>query len=102
MVNNSTISESQEKTNIINQQFSSVFTNEKVSSLPDLEVSPYNPIVLEDINVEGVAKLLSNLQPHKAHGPDGIPAYLLKETATSMAPLLHQHQLPSDWKTALF
>ena len=54
--------------------------------------------------MEGVVKLLSDLQSHKAHGPDGIPAYLLKKTATSMAPLLthifkaslHQHQLPSD------
>ena len=88
MVNNSTISESQEKANVINQQFSSVFTNENVSTLPDLGFSPYNSIVTEDINVEGVAKLLSDLQSHKAHGPDGIPAYLLKETATSMAPLL--------------
>ena len=59
--------------------------------------------------MEGVAKLSFDLQSHKAHGPDGIPAYLLKETAISMAPLLtlifkaslHQHQLPSDWKTAL-
>ena len=109
MVNNSTISESQEKANVINQQFSSVFTNENVSTLPDLGFSPYNSIVTEDINVEGVAKLLSDLQSHKVHGPDGIPAYLLKETATSMAPLLtlifkaslHQHQLPTDWKTAL-
>ena len=109
MVNNSTISESQEKANVINQQFSSVFTNENVSTLPDLGFSPYNSIVTEDINVEGVAKLLSDLQSHKAHDPDGIPAYLLKETATSMAPLLtlifkaslHQHQLPTDWKTAL-
>ena len=109
VVNNSTISESQEKANVINQQFSSVFTDENVSTLPDLGFSPYNSIVTEDINVEGVAKLLSDLQSHKAHGPDGIPAYLLKETATSMAPLLtlifkaslHQHQLPTDWKTAL-
>ena len=46
------------------------------------------------------------LQSHKAHGPDGIPAYLLKETATSMAPLLtlifkashHQHQFPTQWR----
>ena len=109
VVNNSTISESQEKANVINQQFSSVFTDENVSTLPDLGFSPYNSIVTEDINVEGVAKLLSDLQSHKAHGPDDIPAYLLKETATSMAPLLtlifkaslHQHQLPTDWKTAL-
>ena len=60
-----------------------------MSLLSDLGFSPYDSIVAEDINVEGVAKLLlSDLQCHKAHCPDGIPAYLLKETATSMAPLL--------------
>ena len=56
-----------------------------------------------------MVKLLSDLQGHKAHGPDGIPARLLKETAYSMAPLLthiykaslHQRKLPHDWKTAL-
>ena len=64
---------------------------------------------MDDIHVDGVAKLLANLQGHKAHGPDGIPARLLKETAHSMAPLLthifkaslHQCKLPCDWKTAL-
>ena len=86
MVNNSAICESQEKANIISQQFSSVFTNENVSTLPDLGFSPYNSIVTEDINVEGVAKLLSDLQSHKAHSLDGIPAYLLKETSSRMAP----------------
>ena len=45
VVNNSTISESQEKANVINQQFSSVFTDENVSTLPDLAFSPYNSIV---------------------------------------------------------
>ena len=60
-----------------------LFTLSKnVSTLPDLEFSPFNSIVTEDINVEGLAKLLSDLQSHKAHGPGGIPTYLLKETAT--------------------
>ena len=39
---------------------------------------------MDDIHVDGVAKLLANLQGHKAHGPDGIPARLLKETAHSI------------------
>ena len=62
MVNNSTISESQEKASIINQQFLSVFTNENVSTLPDLGFSPYNSIVTENIDVEDLAKLLSDLR----------------------------------------
>ena len=33
-------------------------------------------------------KLLADTQSHKAHGPDKIPAHLLKETAYNMAPIL--------------
>ena len=52
---------------------------------------------------------MTGLQGHKAHGPDGIPAHLLKESAHNMALLLtyiykaslHQCRLPCDWKTAL-
>ena len=79
-----------------------------MSIIPDLEVSPYDSIVTEQIAVEGVEKLLNDLQSSKAHGPDEIPAHLLKQTASSMSPRLtlvfnaslHRHRLPSDWKTA--
>ena len=105
-VNGLTVSDSQEKANAINAQFLSVHTEEDVSTLPDLGTSPYNSIATEDITVEGVACLLADLQSHKAHGPDEIPARLLKETAYNMVPLLtlifkaslHQQHLPSDWK----
>ena len=108
-VNGITVSDAQGKAELFNQQFTSVFTNENTSALPDLGTSPFNTIVMDDIHVDGVAKLLANLQGHKAHGPDGIPAHLLKVTAHSMAPLLahiykasfHQCKLPHDWKTAL-
>ena len=103
------MSNAQEKAELINQQFTSVFTHENTSTLPDIGASPFSTIVEDNIHVDGVAKLLSDLQGHKAHGPDGIPARLLKETAYSMAPLLthiykaslHQCKLPYDWKTAL-
>ena len=54
----------------------------------DVGPSPYNSIITNDIAVEGVSTLLTNLQSHKAHGPDEILAHLLKETACSMVPLL--------------
>ena len=99
----------QEKAELINQQFTSVFTHENTSTLPDLVASSFPTIVPDNINVNDVEKLLSGLQGHKAHGPDGIPAHLLKESAHNMAPLLthiykaslHQCRLPCDWKTAL-
>ena len=43
---------------------------------------------MDDIVVScaGVVKLLKNLKPHKAGGPDGLPARLLKELAEEIAP----------------
>jgi len=107
-VNGLTVTDSQEKANAINKQFVSIYTKEDASVPSDLGTSPYDSVAIEDISVEGVAKLLTDLQSHKAHGPDNIPARLLKETAFNMAPLLtliykaslHQQHLPSDWKTA--
>ena len=105
------MSGTQEKAEPINQQFTSVFIHENTSTLPwpDLGASLFNTIVVDNIYADGVAKLLADLQGHKAHGPDSIPARLLKETAYNMAPLLthiyktslHQCRLPHDWKIAL-
>ena len=38
--------------------------------------------------VHGTEKLLKNINPSKAADPDEIPARILKETATSVAPML--------------
>ena len=40
------------------------------------------------ITTPGVLKLLSGVNPHKATGPDIIPAHVLKETALVIAPVL--------------
>lgn len=45
--------------------------------MPDIEVS-----------LEGVVKLLKELNPNKASGPDGIPAHILKLAAEEVAPAL--------------
>ena len=84
-INGLTITDAEGKANAINKQFISIYTKEDVSVPPDLGVSPYDSVAIEDISVEGVAKLLTDLQSHKAHGPDNIPARLLKETAHNMA-----------------
>ena len=57
-----------------------------------------------DIQIEGVIKLLQELDSHKATGPDSIPANLLKQTTIQTAPLLalifkasgEQGKLPDD------
>ena len=98
-----------EKSNILNQHFYSVFTNDSSSLLPEMGQSPYPDVPLFDINVAGVAKLLQEVVPFKATGPDGIPPRLLKEMSNELAPSLtlifrasiHQSSIPSDCKTAL-
>ena len=60
------------------------------------------------VTVSGVEKLLKNLQPHKASGPDDVPARVLKECATSISPILQKiyqkslstGNLPEDWLNA--
>ena len=66
---------------------------------------------MEDIIVsfKGVVKLLKNLKPHKAAGPDDIPLMLLREAADEIAPAitllfqasLNQGNTPSTWRKAL-
>lgn len=56
----------------------------------------------------GVQKLLANLNPQKAAGPDGIPGKLMKELAVELAPALtllftqslSTGDIPADWKHA--
>jgi hypothetical protein len=38
----------------------------------------------------GVIKLLKDLNPHKATGPDCIPSFILKSAADELAPILTQ------------
>ncbi len=95
-----------EKAEILNQQFQSVFTDEDTQHLPDMGPSPYAPIANIHISTEGVFKLLQNINPSKASGPDSIPGRLLKECAREVAPALRMlfqrsvttGQLPDDWK----
>jgi hypothetical protein len=102
-------SDSTTKANILNDQFSSVFNkNEDVSSIPSKGPSPHREMPHIMVSTEGVIKLLKGLNPHKATGPDCIPARFLKETAESIAPSLatlfqasiDQGVTPSDWGKA--
>ena len=98
------ISDNIQKTELLNEQFSSVFTNEDLSSLPQA-LSCMFPTISDIVIVpEGIEKLLKNLQANKAPGPDGITPRILKETAAEIAPILSiifqrsldTNQLPSD------
>ena len=92
------------KANTLVNQFTSVFTKEITETLPNLHsVHPEMPKI--SFGLEGIAKLLSNINHTKAAGPDKLPARLLKETAHQIAPMCthlfsqsYQHGLlPDSW-----
>lgn len=96
------------KSDILNRQFTSVFTQEPQDRLPDKGPSPHP--TMQDINITapGIHKMLKNLKPQKAAGPDALPPTVLKELSDELAPILEHifrrslltGQLPSDWKRA--
>ena len=101
--------DSMQKANVLNQQFSSVFnSNEDISTIPYKDRSPYPSMGNISVSPAGVFKLLSELDPHKATGPDEIPTRLLKELAQELTPILtiflqaslNQGKIPLDWKAA--
>ena len=92
----------------MNEQFKSVFSPQ--SRVPEDILPPSKTQKAPDITISeaGVRKLISKLKEHKASGPDDISPRVLKELASSIAPILKlifqksysTGQLPSDWKKA--
>ena len=103
---------STEKAEILNTQFSSVFTTDDPSDFPDQtpwhEDLRHPEIADIQISEDGVEKLLKDLNPHKAMGPDGLHPRILKQLASTIAPTLqvifqksiNTGRVPSDWKQA--
>ncbi|XP_045160866.2 uncharacterized protein LOC123525785 [Mercenaria mercenaria] len=76
------------KAKILNDQFSGVFYREDTSHIPSLGTSPHPSMHNLSIGIEGVRKLLVDLDVHKATGPDNIPSKFLKDYAEELAPSL--------------
>ena len=102
------VTDAQKKSEILLKEFSSVFLRDDSQSVPWLGPAS-NKMMDIVVHTEGVEKLLSTLQPHKASGPDRIPNRVLKELASEVAPAitaifnqtLSTGTIPSDWSKAL-
>ena len=105
--NDTLYTDSKDKASILNNYFTSVFTTEG-ESIPTMDGSSFPDISPLFICDEVVVNLLSSLDDHKASGPDGIPATLLKKLTTVISPVLtiifqaslQQGLDPMDWKSA--
>ena len=92
----------------LNSQYTSQFTREPDSALPDIDSQPAPAMPEIEFNVPGNEKLLNNIKPVKASGPDLVPARILKLTSKETAPVLcvafqqsyNTSQGPQDWQHA--
>ena len=121
------VTETAEKADLHNLQFQSVFTTKaplplsrlckmKLQDMADCGGIPSEALppgmqesspVMEDfdISVAGILKLLKNLKPGKAAGPDRLKPILLKELREEIAPIIQvifersikTGKLPSEW-----
>ena len=128
--NDTLLTETPAKTSLCNQQFQSVFTKKSPLSLsrlaqmkvqdlvdggsipPESIPDPYlnsTPVMPDiDMSLNGLLKLLKNLKPGKAAGPDKLKPLLLKELRDEIAPIikvifdksLQTGTLPTEWLTA--
>ena len=105
----SVLHSSKNKAEILNTQFSSVFTSDdQAAMLPDLGEAHCEAASDIVVTENGVLILLKNLNPNKASGPDQISSRYLKTMSSPIAPVLttlfqasiNQGHIPDDWKTA--
>jgi hypothetical protein len=93
---------------MLNEQFHSVFTSESDDPIPYKGTSKHLSIPPLTISTPGIKKLVNNINPHKATGPDNISGRVLKELQEKTAPIVnlifaksfHTEQTHIDWKTA--
>ena len=102
------VSDNTRQAEILNEQFTSVCSQENTTAPTELEGDHFLSMPKLNIEVTGVEKLLQNLNPGKASGPDSVPNRILKLCAKELAPMLtfifNQSLslvvLPADWKLA--
>ena len=97
----------EDKANILQDQFCSVFTNEPPGNLPDFYPRTESVVNVE-LSIEMIRKEITSLNPNKSLGPDEIHPIMMKELIDYIdVPLYNIIQksltdgvLPADWKVA--
>ena len=96
-----------DKANYLNNTFHAAFSSQPADSNQFSDTcSPYPDMSDIYTSTNGIIKLLKILKPHKAAGPDAIRPKVLKELASTIAPILEIiftkslqcHQFLEDWK----
>ena len=104
----SILTNSKAKANLLNQHFHSVFSSPD-TPLHHSQHSPNYPCMPPiEIKTAGIDKLISELDEHKACGPDGIRPIILKRLRSFISPTLQcifakslaEGQVPDDWRHA--
>ena len=98
----------QKKASIFADLFTSVFTIEPDSKLPDLDIKDVPKLDTLNIDSEMVHKNLESLKIDKSPGPDGLSPRILKDLTCALAEQLtiifdnsvKTATLPNMWKTA--
>ena len=106
--NNKEFNTSEDKTNVLNTYFQSVFTDEDLSNIPTLGTNTYPSVSSITFSTQGIETILANLDPNKSSGPDNLHLYILKHCTHVIAPILKiiftqsmsPDSLPTDWLTA--
>jgi hypothetical protein len=99
----------EEKANLLNDYFASVFTKEPNDTIPEPRDRDFREeLITVNFTEEEVGKKLRSLNPGKSPGPDSMHPRILKETANRISrPLcmifessMETGVLPATWKTA--
>ena len=100
----SILTNSKAKANLLNQHFHSVFSSPDTPLHHSQHSSNYPCMPPIEIKTAGIYKLISELDEHKACGPNGIRPIILKRLRSSISPTLQcifakplaEGQVPDD------
>ena len=93
---------------IVHLRFEGKYLLLPYTEIPEMKGDPFPTIDDLTIDTEGVRKLLEEVNPRKASGPDGVSSHILRELNKELAPIiryifnqsLETGDIPTDWLTA--